>query len=165
MSVDGPLFAAPLEWDHCVSLAPRLSAGDTFECLAMGHLPEQALAAGLFMGPATAVLRKDTGTPVGAFGYTAQGSIWSLWSTLSRVEAFQVLRETPGWVEDMVVASGLPTLSNFAACANTTALAWLRQSRCFWIADQSVEKLGQDYVYFETLLPPRSESMPACATL
>src|SRR5207253_1147506 len=118
LPVSVSLCTEPLTWEHCQSIAPRLAAGDHFECLALGRTPEQSLAMGLLMGPAWAVCRGNTGSPIGAFGYTPQGTVWSLWTKLTTGEAFTVLGETPKWVAEMVRQSGLPSLHNHAARAN-----------------------------------------------
>lgn len=150
------LHTTGLTWEHCESLAPRLAAGDNFECLALGRTPEQSLAMGLLMGPAWAVCRGGTGTPIGAFGYTPQGTVWSLWAQLSTGEAFRVLDGTSAWVREMVHQSGLPVLHNYAACANRAALTWLRLAKCFSVNPDPVAINGHDYLYFETTRRPET---------
>lgn len=113
---------------------------------------------GLLMGPAWAACRAHTGTPLGAFGYTPQGTVWSLWARLSTGDAFRVLDGTSGWVREMVRQSGLPFLHNYAACANRAALTWLRLAKCFSVSPDPVAINGHDYFYFETKVS--AETLP-----
>jgi hypothetical protein len=144
------LEAEALSWDHCVSLADRLVAGDAKECTSMGHSPKQALAYGLLCGQAYAAVRASTGTPVGAFGYTPEGTIWSLWTKLSRGEACQVLREGPAWIHALTQTSRLHRLYNFVDVENPMAIEWLRATGCFDFGASPVERNGAQYLYFRT---------------
>lgn len=143
------LTAIPLTWEHCVALAPRISHEDTLECLAMGHTPIQALAGGCMLGEGFAVIRSDSYTPVGAFGWTTEGTIWSLWSELSPKESAQVLRDTGQWVRTLVMRSPFEELHNHVATANGRALKWLRRSGAFWVQDEDAED-DRGFLYFET---------------
>lgn len=119
----------------------------------MGLSPLQALATGAFMG-AHSALRTDTGTPVGAWGFTPHGAIWSLWTKLSPRERLQVLQETPMWVSRLVQESGRPTLYNFILTSNRLALNWLRKSNAFAISPEVTCHGGGEYHYFETNVSP-----------
>lgn len=95
-------------------------------------------------------LRTDTGTPVGAWGYTSLGTIWSLWTKLSPRERLQVVQETPTWVSRLVRESGRPVLYNYVMATNAPALRWLRRSGAFAISPEVTTVRAADYHYFET---------------
>lgn len=141
------LTAVPLTWEHCEALAGRIADEDTSECLAMGHTPLQALAGGCMLGEGFAVIRADSFTPVGAFGWTTEGTIWSLWAELSPKESVQVLRESGVWVRTLVLRSPFDALHNHVATANRRALKWIRTTGAFWIDDPEPTA---DFLYFET---------------
>jgi hypothetical protein len=151
------LCEEPLAWDHCVDLSERIRPGDRMECLSMGNSPLQALSTGIMTGKASAALRRS-GACMGAFGWSFQGTIWSLWaSDLTTKEKLQILRQTPEWVSSFVQTSGRDYLWNYVAANNIMGIAWLRASRCFWIEDDEPRLIvsGEPFYYFQTL--------PACA--
>lgn len=130
----GNLRAVPLHWDHCQELALKLPSSEKMECLANGYTIEQALAAGLLFGMSWAVLRGgptvNLEDPVGAFGYTNQGAIWSLWGPLTFPEQRDILRMSRFWIPHLVELSGRPVLRNAVHQDNTKARAWLEATRC-----------------------------------
>lgn len=141
------LTAVPLTWEHCGALAGRIAEGDTIECLAMGNTPLQALAGGCMMGEGFAAIRADSFTPVGAFGWTREQTIWSLWSELSLKESAQVLRNTGAWVQTLVIRSPFTELHNYVSNTNERAVKWLERSGAFWMQPC---RPGDDFTYFET---------------
>lgn len=148
-----PLVTQALTWENCQSLAKVLTAEDAHECVALGLTPLQSLAASALSGPAWAVCRQSTRTPVGAFGCNpATGSVWSLWGPMGRREQAQVLRETPAYVEIMrgETIAGRRTLHNFVRASNVRSLRWLRAAKCFNIADEPIDGPdGHPWFYFE----------------
>lgn len=149
------LQARPLSWDLIGHLAPRINKDDAGECKVSNLDPLQALSTGAMVGPAWAVVRQDSGTPVGAFGFTPAGSIWSLWADLTMRESLEVLQGTPEWVHGMAAVHHQSVrgerLHNHVACSNKRALTWLRMSKCFWIDPTEVDVRGVPHHYFETL--------------
>ncbi|MFZ3194093.1 MAG: hypothetical protein WA154_12925 [Moraxellaceae bacterium] len=149
------VYPCPLDWQRITHLAPLIVEEDKGECRVSGLDPLQALTFGAMDVYSKCVVRFDTDTPVGAFGMTTAGSIWSLWGKLTPRESFQVLHEMPRWVHDMVLYSTRtlhrPLLHNHVACSNARAIAWLRLSKCFWIDPTEVDVRGVPHHYFETL--------------
>lgn len=132
------LKAVPLTWDHCTELAQRLPKAEKMECTANGYTAQQALAAGLLFGLSWAVLREDPLAPpwgkpltcIGAFGYTSEGAIWSLWGKLTPRESLAVLRFSRQWIPHLVELSGRPTLCNVVHSENEKAIDWLEATGC-----------------------------------
>jgi hypothetical protein len=127
------------------------------ECLANGYTPEQALAAGLLFGFSWAVHRQEDG-PIGAFGFTTGGTIWSLWGPLTRQESRIVLQASRDWIPYLVRLSGRPTLINAVHSKNTLAMKWLEATGCvnFDFANPKKNADGSESYRFETfpLQPP-----------
>jgi hypothetical protein len=155
-STEGNLRALPLTWDHCQELSLKLASSEKMECLANGYTPEQALAAGLLFGLSWAVLRD--GSPIGAFGYTLQGAVWSLWGPLTRKESVTVLRLSRDWIPHLVQLSGRAVLTNAVHEDNKKALDWLKATGCveFDWANPRANKDGTKSWVFETTIvePP-----------
>lgn len=149
-----PLEVRPLSWPDCQDLAPRLTRADAFECLHLGQQPLGALATGLMFGNCWCVYRAHTGRPVGAFGFTADGVIWSLWTSMGLKERKTVLKETPGWVLKMVEEwehlGGVGPLKNHIAGQNKLSIAWLKATRCFHVSRDAVWLMGEDFYPFHT---------------
>ncbi len=150
-----PLTVRGLSWPDCQDLAPRLTRADAFECLHLGQQPLGALATGLMFGNAWCVQRAHTGRPVGAFGFTAEGVIWSLWTSMGLKERKAVLRETPGYVLDMLTSweasGGVGPLKNHIAGQNKQSIAWLKATRCFHVSRDAVWLMDEDFYPFHTL--------------
>lgn len=142
------LLAVPLTWDHCLALAPRISEGDTQECLAVGRTPLQALAGGTLSGQAFAAIRSGTHEPVGAFGFTSWRTIWSLWGEMTLGERRQVLRETREWARDLVRLSGFPVLHNWVPAGSPQTVRWLEASGAFALEPTAA---AEPFIRFETL--------------
>lgn len=129
-----------LTWGLCRQLGKRIRPEDARECELKGYTPEMAMFAGCgTTGEAFAAMHGET--PIGAFGWTEAGRIWSLWANLTLAEAKCVLGQTPKWVSRMVAVSGRTYLDNWVHADNRKALAWLRASRCFGI-DSCVQDIG-----------------------
>lgn len=151
----GKLVARPLTWEHCQALGPRLTPEEATEVSHSGLDPTQALAYGLLFGFSRAAVREDTAEPVGAYGYTPEGVIWSLWAPLTRKESVQVLRAAPTWIAGLVARSGLPKLHNAVSADNRPALRWLNATRAVRFPhplDCPVTRPG--FHYFETIEDP-----------
>ena len=148
------LHTERLNWQHIASLRDTLCSADITECTLMGLTPEQALATALVTtnDQAFAACLED-GAPVGAFGWTPQGAIWSLWVPLSPGIAREVLLRTPWWVAFMVASSGLKHLCNFVHTKNTRTIKWLKASRCFDLDSYISKTASGDYFYFQTKEP------------
>lgn len=155
----GPLVTEPLDWTHCLHIAKTMNGEDAHECSAMGSTPLQSLATGAMMGFSRSVLRRATGTAVGAFGCNPlYHTIWSLWCPMGLREQRQVLQETPKWVEDMVRRCGdHRPLHNFVEVANTRTIRWLDAAGCFVFPDEAAAVLigGHPHLFFQTKAPIR----------
>jgi hypothetical protein len=128
-STEGNLRALPLTWDHCQELSLKLASSEKMECLANGYTPEQALAAGLLFGLSWAVLRD--GSPIGAFGYTLQGAVWSLWGPLTRTESADRTAPEPRLDPPPGPSSPAePSSTNAVHEDNKKALDWLKATGC-----------------------------------
>lgn len=150
------LTAVPLTWTLCKRLAGNLRESERIECMASGHQPEQALAAALFdKGWSRAVVAEEgpKAIPVGAFGYTSNGTIWSLWGSLSRKQSVRILKESKEWTAGMVRRSGRLLLHNVVHSKNTSAIAWINATGAFWMDTTNPRRMpnGDDGFYFETL--------------
>lgn len=121
---------------------------DRDECHDVGLSVADALVAGLDGAMAQAVYRKEGYQVVGAFGFK-EGVIWSLWCDLKDREHWEIARETPKWVAEMVTLNEGP-LRNHVSCANGLALAWLRLSHCFDFAEGPHKVGSKDYLLFQT---------------
>jgi hypothetical protein len=138
-----------LGWAEVFELSRLVRHGDLLEC--GRHGPIAALMLGTHKdGKAWTALHGDR--LLGAFGWTAYGTIWSLWRDLTLGEAREVLRRTPQWVDSMVFQSGRQFLYNYVACDNVAALGWLRRSGSFAIDYNAVQHKGMDFpmYYFRT---------------
>jgi len=142
-----------LTWQDAQSIARRLHPDDAYECAAMGRTPEGSMAWVILSGqPSWCVYRTCTGTPVGAFGFTTEGTIWSLWTALGRRESLMVLEHTRPWVTRMAtdflkVAEVPNTLSNLVAKRNQRGITWLKMSKCFGFGTP-VEINGEGWLPF-----------------
>lgn len=123
------LEAVPLTYSAIFSLAGRIRAADKLECNGdVVHAMSHSFTQG---GEAWAAMNGSN--PVGAFGWTKPGLIWSLWADLSTAEAMDVLRQTPAWTTYMVNASGLDFLKNYVDESNHVTLRWLKAAGCFTV--------------------------------
>lgn len=111
------------------AIAPLIRHQDRLEC-GRDRDPLAAMLYGLSHGDAWVALDPH-GAPLGVYGWTRHGAIWSLWRDMTRAESIAVLKHTPLWVAQMVQASGHPFLFNFVSASNSAALGWLETSRCF----------------------------------
>lgn len=162
----GDLRAVPLTWPLAEALSLRLTSSETMECLANGLQPSQALASGLLFGVSWAVLKVELKrssqdqpfaehpTPVGAYGFTHEGVIWSLWGPLSRKDSVAVLKLAPEWIAHLVALSRRSRLKNMVHADNAMALAWLQKTDCINLdlANPRRNLDGTDSYAFETFL-------------
>ena len=125
---------APLAPGHCADLAPTVCEADRLDLISHGFNPEAALETALGEpGEAWAVGYAD-GTVLGAFGWTEEGSIWSMWKNLTRGEQKRLLKLTPQVVRAMVEDAKRP-LGNVVWEGNKRVISWLRASKCFTFLD------------------------------
>ena len=152
-----PLSLEPgyLDWRAVFTLGANLTESDRLECLSGD--PMSVLAGATTTGQAWTALRSRDGEDsphegriLGAYGYTDEGTIWSLWSELSREESMAVLTHTPLWVRTMLHESGREWLYNWVSLANQKAIAWLKLSGCFDVSDRVVTFSGMSAHYFRT---------------
>lgn len=127
-------------WDLAKELAPKVARGDAKECAENGLTTEEAMAIGGMSGGAyiamwdfapesPAFIRSPR--PIGVFGWTTHGVIWSLWADLTLEQQKAVLRESPKWVRQLVAESGCLSLRNRIHMDNITTLRWLKATDCF----------------------------------
>ena len=135
-----------LDWRAVFTLGANLAESDRLECLSGD--PMAVLAGATTTGQAWTALDGDR--ILGAYGYTDEGTIWSLWSELSREESMAVLLHTPLWVRTMLHESGREWLYNFVSVGNEQAIAWLKLSGCFDVSDRVVTFSGMSARYFRT---------------
>lgn len=139
------IYTRPFTAAHARQLAPKIGEVDLKEIRLAGYPDaESALLSGLKVGPCWGVL--DEGEVLGVFGYSAQGIIWSFWSTLTKRQALTVLRHTRDYVSRMVKRSGKPILVNAVLRENTPVLRWLEASKCFDLWNDPSSPL----IYFHT---------------
>ncbi len=146
-----PLSPCRLSGQHVRLLQDRLRASDLEECRILGYSPMGAMAAGLMFGDAFAALDTETAQPVGAFGWSVGGIIWSLWTPLTKLQSLQVLRESPNWIAELVRLSGEKRLSNHVLATNKSTLEWLKLTKCFAIDPYPVVLRGEEFNYIETI--------------
>lgn len=137
-----------LTWGICRQLGKKIRPEDAIECLHKGYTPEMAMFSGIGTGEAYAAFHGLSA--IGAFGWTKEGRVWSLWAPLTKAESLSVLRQTPEWVSRMVAHSGRPFLDNKVHALNRKAIAWLKASKCFQVDREAEPVDGQPYHYFST---------------
>jgi len=135
-----------LDWNAVFTLGANLSDSDRLECLSGD--PMSVLAGATTTGQAWTALSPER--ILGAYGYTDEGTIWSLWAELSREESMAVLAHTPLWVRTLLHESGREWLYNWVSLANRPAIAWLKMSGCFDVSDRIVTFSGISAHYFRT---------------
>jgi len=140
------LTPTPLNYDHIRHLAPRIREADLWDLTIHDTDPEQALVSGMALGEAFAVL--DDGVPIGAGGWTVAGSVWTLWTDLTRKQSLALLRCCVPWARIMAIRAKRP-LQNVFLEGNTVTERWLRATRCVNILDgSSVSWNGRRYTPF-----------------
>lgn len=135
------LTASPLTYSDIFQFAPRVRIGDLKETDGQAV---HAMSFALRTKGEKWIVNDGPFNRVGAFGWTENGAIWSLWSDLTLGQAKQVFQETPKWVSHMVEASGRDFLENHVDQDNKMALRWLKASRCFIIDKHTVILSGRD---------------------
>lgn len=121
--VPGRLSAMDVE-----ALALQLCDTDRLECHIAGVDPLEALRRGRVGGYCVGVKRKDTGTPVGAYGVVGC-VVWSLWAPLSPSERELVRAAAPRVITGLVRHHG--PLRNHVPCASKASILWLLKTGCF----------------------------------
>lgn len=146
------LRLTPLTEHYCRLLAPRVSEGDRQDCVVHDYDPEAALLAGLNGGPCCAVL--DGLEVIGAFGWTYEGTIWSLWAELSPEQVKWIMRYTAEMVRQIMRDAKRP-LMNAVWEGNRHTISWLKRSHCFDFLDTTLEY--QDKVFLPFFVKPLGE--------
>lgn len=138
---------ARLAAHHCRRLAPEVCEPDRLDLIAHGADPASALESALSCpGEAWAVGYHD-GPVLGAFGWTEEGSIWSMWRDLSRGEQKRLLKMTPQVIRAIAEDAQRP-LSNVVWEGNRRVIAWLRASKCFTFLDSRFIWEDRPYIPF-----------------
>jgi hypothetical protein len=157
--MDSPLdlwHREPLNWQYAKRFSRVIRAGDKVECLTNGMSPYRSMewAMNHGGGESWAVLEEFGTVPVGVYGWTSKGAIWSYWRDLSPNEQRELMRRTPGMVLEMVEkakAEGLPYLANYVWEGNRPAVAWLKASHCFSLdLDHSYNISNKSFIAFKT---------------
>lgn len=138
-----------LNWDHATKLAPTLSPIDETEVVTMGRSPLDALAYAAMLPQSQAVFNLE-GDIKGAYGWTNQGTIWSLFGGLTKGESLQVLKHTKARVIACLEDSKQPFLCNIIWEQNRRGIRWLKASQCFSIDPYLKAVGGLGFHYFQT---------------
>lgn len=153
-----------LDWRAVFTLGASLRSEDRAECLE-GDPFRMLATADRHGGQAYTALKWNDALNsftyediLGAYGWTAEGTIWSVWRNLSREESLSVLVHTPLWVRGLVVASEWAFLHNHVSSTNLPALAWLKASKCFDFTPE--EDLVVDEVVFHRFQTKPLEALP-----
>lgn len=143
-----------LTWDAINRFYKHISSADKVECFANGMSPYRSLAWALEHGPCWAAYEGHSQVPVGCWGWTQRGAVWSYWTELDRVQSRELLRHTPQMVSEMLMDStavGFPCLENYVWEDNTAAIKWLRASKCFDISlDRDIILSNKRFHHFRT---------------
>lgn len=146
----------PLTMHHAEMLAPYVRSSDCADLKTHDSTPWEALRHGVAMdGESWAVM--DGEVIIGAGGWTALGSVWTLWADLSRTQAKEVLRMAPAWCRIMAIRAKRP-LQNVYLAGNSQTEHFLRATKCVDILDQEVLYEGRTWIPF--FLKPL-EDMPS----
>jgi hypothetical protein len=144
----------PLTWSSAKRFEPAIRSADKVECYANDSTPLKSLLWAIEHGPCWAAFEGDSAIPVGTWGWTDRGAVWSYWTELDRVQSRELLRRTPEMVSEMLTEStgaGWPSLANFVWEDNLAALGWLRASKCFEISlDKDIILLNRRFHHFQT---------------
>jgi hypothetical protein len=155
-----------LDWSAAKRFSRVIREADRIECQANGMSVYQSLLYACSAGPCWAVYEDAEQTPLGVWGWTRAGAIWSYWADLNATQSRHLLRCTPPHVLEMLeqsTAEGIPALGNFVWVGNRAALAWLRASHCFIITlDRPYEFGNKEFYHFKT--KPLEELRKLCAT-
>lgn len=153
------LSTEALRWDYVKRLAPFIRRSDVVECAVNGNTPEESMLWALEAGRGRSWVVLDEGCPIGAYGWTQHGAIWSLWADLLPDQAKDVARNTAGYIRAVVAnwerSGQMPQfnvpLRNAVWEDNRHALAWLRASHCFNIkVDEPILIGHRRFIPFET---------------
>lgn len=153
----------PLAWRHAKTFGRVIRKPDMIECLSNGMSVRASLDWVIENGggESWAVIEGDNQvTPVGVYGWTRRGAIWSYWSELDPPQIKELMRRTPGMVLEMVenaAKHGLPMLSNYVWDGNREALAWLKASHCFTFNLDQCLTIGNDRTFIPFSTRPVEE--------
>lgn len=145
-----------LRWDHVKKFTRVIRKGDLIECHSNGMSVSRSLEWAMYRGggESWAVIEEGRDAPVGVFGWTDRGGIWSYWCDLGAAQTRELMRQTPQYVLEMVEsanAAGLPHLANYVWEGNHEALAWLRASHCFSLdLDHRYNISNRGFIGFQT---------------
>jgi hypothetical protein len=124
-----PLEIKPLSASFCEELAPLVSEGDKIDLFAHGYEPLGALLDGVEAEGQAWQVRVD-GKPAGAFGWTTEGSIWSMWTPMTYSQKAALLTLSPAFISSMSQDAGR-VLYNFIWEGNLPTRKWLEATGCF----------------------------------
>lgn len=143
------LYTLPLRERHIPLLAPYIREADLVDMKVAGMSAQEALAYGLFLGPAWGVWERGVGI-IGAGGYTKQGAIWSLWADLSPEQSRGVMARAGEWARFIrSYAGGDKWLWNIYLKGNRQTEAFLRASHCVNIdKESSILHDGREFIPF-----------------
>lgn len=147
-------FREPLTWSSAKRFSRVIRLADRIECVSNGSNPYRSMLWALDHGRCWAAFEGNSDVPVGVWGWTDMGAVWSYWAELDPVQSRELLRRTPAMVAEMLEESteaGFPVLANYVWEDNLAALRWLHSSKCFTIhLDRPVILLNRRFHHFET---------------
>ncbi|WP_420381678.1 hypothetical protein [Novosphingobium sp.] len=142
-----PIWIAPLAKHHCQLLAPLVCEADRLDLIAHGSDAGAALATALQVPGGAWAAGYHDGPLWGAFGWTEEGSIWSMWRELTRGEQKRLLKLTPEVVRALAEDAGRP-LGNVVWEGNSRVISWLKASKCFTFLDNPFMFEDRPYMPF-----------------
>lgn len=148
------LSGVPMRWEDIGQLGPLIRETDRRDCVAHDCNPELALLDAFTAGRAwTALWNLDVGEPqpLGCFGWTHTGFIWSLWVDLTREQSLALMSRAQSVIKGMAReagAAGIASLCNTVRTDNLLTIAWLRASKCFDFPRPAIEHDGHRYLPF-----------------
>lgn len=128
------LLSRPMRQKDVVTLANRLGRNAIKECLLQGVSPEEALRNGVSEGP-TRLVVDEWHLPVGAYGWTHTGYIWSLWGDLTHSQSRIVLKAAPSVIMEAAALHSPRRLQNWVDVDNRSIRHWLEKTKCFDFAE------------------------------
>lgn len=118
--------------EHVVRLAPNLRKLDTFECMAMGSTPFEALTYGLHKDDMTFTVLDKEGNPIAMFGVGQSGKgktdrprgyIWLLGSKDIEKYGYEFIRDSRRFAR--ILIQPYEVLENFVYAHYDEAVKWL----------------------------------------
>lgn len=135
----------PMRFSDVDALSAKLDPLFVEECRLHGLTPTAALLLGLRDGFSWTFCFNNQ--PRGCFGFSTHfRTVWSLWATLSPLEARVLLKECRPWITYMVRKQG-GGLFNVVHETNQRTIRWLKATGCFNFAEK-VD--GEGWLRFDT---------------